>query len=117
MCGIAGMIDFEQDLREREKTLLEMQSVLRRRGPDEDGIYLSPRAALAHVRLCVVDPENGRQPMTARRNGQTCTLVYNGELYNTPELRRELTEAGWEFDGHSDTEMLLKACMEWGPAV
>ena len=116
MCGIAGMIDFEKDLREREKILLEMQSALRRRGPDEDGIYLSPQAALAHTRLCVVDPENGRQPMTVRRAGRTCTLVYNGELYNTPELRRELSAVGWDFTGHSDTEVLLKAYMEWGPA-
>ena len=116
MCGIAGMIDFEKDLREREKILLEMQSALRRRGPDEDGIYLSPQASLAHTRLCVVDPENGRQPMTVRRAGRTCTLVYNGELYNTPELRRELSAVGWDFTGHSDTEVLLKAYMEWGPA-
>lgn len=116
MCGIAGMIDFKRDLREQENLLLEMQSALRRRGPDESGIALSPHAALAHTRLCVVDPENGRQPMTVRREDRTCTLVYNGELYNTPELRRELSAAGWDFAGHSDTEVLLKAYMEWGPA-
>lgn len=110
------MIDFKRDLREQENLLLEMQSALRRRGPDESGIALSPHAALAHTRLCVVDPENGRQPMTVRREDRTCTLVYNGELYNTPELRRELSAAGWDFAGHSDTEVLLKAYREWGPA-
>lgn len=114
MCGIAGQIGYDQDLRGQAETLKKMQAVLRRRGPDQEGLFLSPHAGLAHTRLCVIDPENGRQPMTARREGRTCTLVYNGELYNTEEVRRELAAAGWGFNGHSDTEVLLKAYLEWG---
>lgn len=82
MCGIAGQIGYDQDLQQQAETLQKMQASLRRRGPDQEGLYLTPHAALAHTRLCVIDPENGRQPMTFRREGQTCTLVYNGELYN-----------------------------------
>ena len=116
MCGIAGQIGYDQDLRTQAETLKEMQAVLRRRGPDQEGLYLSPHAGLAHTRLSVIDPENGRQPMTFRRSGRTCTLVYNGELYNTEQLRRELAAEGWGFAGHSDTEVLLKAYLEWGGA-
>lgn len=114
MCGIAGQIGYDQDLRGQAETLKEMQAVLRRRGPDQEGLFLSPHALLAHTRLCVIDRSNGCQPMTARREGRTCTLVYNGELYNTEDIRRELAAAGWGFSGHSDTEVLLKAYLEWG---
>ena len=116
MCGIAGQIGYDQDLRTQAATLKQMQAVLRRRGPDQEGLFLVEHAALAHTRLCVIDPESGRQPMAVRRNGRTCTLVYNGELYNTEELRRSLALAGWTFRGYSDTEVLLKAYIEWGPA-
>lgn len=114
MCGIAGQIEYAQDLRTQTETIVKMQAALRRRGPDQEGLFLAPHAQLAHTRLCVIDPVNGRQPMTARREGRTCTLVYNGELYNTEDLRRELAAAGWGFSGHSDTEVLLKSYLEWG---
>ena len=114
MCGIAGQIGYDQDLRTQTETITKMQAALRRRGPDQEGLFLAPHAQLAHTRLCVIDPVNGRQPMTARREGRTCTLVYNGELYNTEDLRRELAAAGWGFSGHSDTEVLLKSYLEWG---
>ena len=114
MCGIAGQIGYDQDLREQAETLKRMQAVLRRRGPDQEGLFLSPHALLAHTRLCVIDPENGRQPMTFRQEGRTYTLVYNGELYNTEDLRMELAAAGWGFSGHSDTEVLLKSYITWG---
>lgn len=114
MCGIAGQIGYQQDLRQRTEPALAMQAALRRRGPDQEGIYAAEHALLAHTRLCVIDPENGRQPMTARQGNRRCTLVYNGELYNTEELRAELLAAGWSFSGHSDTEVLLKSYMEWG---
>ena len=114
MCGIAGQIGYDQGLRTQTETITKMQAALRRRGPDQEGLFLAPHAQLAHTRLCVIDPVNGRQPMTARREGRTCTLVYNGELYNTEDLRRELAAAGWGFSGHSDTEVLLKSYLEWG---
>ena len=78
MCGIAGQIGYDQDLRTQAETLKQMQAVLRRRGPDQEGVFLSLHAGLAHTRLYVIDRENGCQPMTVRREGRTCTLVYNG---------------------------------------
>lgn len=115
MCGIAGQVGYDQSGNFLENAA-RMQAALRRRGPDQEGLFSAPHAALAHTRLCVIDPENGRQPMTAEAAGRRCTLVYNGELYNTEELREELADAGWKFAGHSDTEVLLKAFLEWGGA-
>ena len=114
MCGIAGEIAFNADLRQRKDDMIHMQKVLAPRGPDQKGMYLTPHAALVHRRLSVIDPAGGRQPMRAERDGAGYMLVYNGELYNTEEIRRDLKKQGWRFDGHSDTEVLLKAFIEWG---
>jgi asparagine synthase (glutamine-hydrolysing) len=74
-------------------------------------------AALGHRRLIVVDPEGGGQPMTRRHGDNTFTITYNGELYNTPELRAELEKRGHTFlTRSSDTEALLFAFIEWGPS-
>ena len=94
-----------------------MNNSLIDRGPDAEGIYMSPAAALGHRRLVVVDPAGGAQPMSRSREGCDFTIVYNGELYNTAELRRELLLRGYIFESrNSDTEALLLAYMEWGPA-
>ncbi|MEW5762701.1 MAG: asparagine synthase (glutamine-hydrolyzing) [Bacillota bacterium] len=116
MCGIAGWIDWEEDLTRRRAVVEAMRDRLACRGPDAAGIWLSPRAALAHRRLVVVDPAGGGQPMARRRGEQTFVITYNGELYNTPELRRELAARGHTFRGYGDTETLLLSYMEWGPA-
>lgn len=97
-------------MREKRDALEAMSAVLANRGPDDQGMYVTPAAGLVHRRLAVVDIAGGRQPM---REGD-CTIVYNGELYNTEELRRELAGLGWSFRGHSDTEVLLKAFIQWG---
>ncbi|MBE0466028.1 MAG: asparagine synthase (glutamine-hydrolyzing) [Candidatus Desulforudis sp.] len=115
MCGIAGWIDWERDLREQRPVITEMTETLAARGPDASGFWLSRRAALGHRRLIVVDPEGGGQPMVRRRGGHEYVLVYNGELYNTPDLRAQLELRGHVFQGHSDTEALLLSFMEWGP--
>ena len=109
MCGIAGWFDNHRDLREMKDTLGEMSAQLRRRGPDEHGEYIKQNCALLHRRLAVIDPENGQQPMSTLYLGEKYTIVYNGELYNTEELRLELMVAGFSFATHSDTEVLLKA--------
>jgi asparagine synthase (glutamine-hydrolysing) len=114
MCGIAGVIDWNGDQREKISIFEEMQSAMRRRGPDQGGIFVENPAALIHTRLCVVDIENGRQPMRLCRGEEEYTLVYNGELYNTGELRAQLKERGHSFLGHSDTEVLLHSYAEWG---
>lgn len=109
MCGIAGWLDNQIDLTEKSDILAEMSRTLERRGPDEHGEYIRRSAALLHRRLSVIDPENGHQPMSTLYNGEKYTIVYNGELYNTEELRQKLRDLGFGFSTRSDTEVLLKA--------
>jgi asparagine synthase (glutamine-hydrolysing) len=104
MCGIAGFNFYDKKSAENTK------KVLKRRGPDQDGIYSMNNVTLVHTRLAVIDVENGLQPMN--KNG--VTLVYNGELYNTEELRSKLYLLGQTFDENSDTEVILKAYLQWG---
>jgi len=110
MCGIAGQIGYTTDMRRQADVMARMSAVLAPRGPDAGGEYSDANAYLVHRRLVVVDPENGTQPMREAHY----TLVYNGELYNTEEIRRELIKRGAEFKGHSDTEVVLKAFIEYG---
>jgi asparagine synthase (glutamine-hydrolysing) len=117
MCGIAGWIDWDNDLTRQGRILAAMAETLSCRGPDAEGRWLSKSAGLVHRRLVVVDPEGGGQPMTRRRGEREYTVTYNGELYNTLELRRELESRGHIFlTRNSDTEVLLIAYMEWGTA-
>jgi asparagine synthase (glutamine-hydrolysing) len=115
MCGIAGEIDFKgsQDRADRRSVYERMQQTLRRRGPDQKGVFLSEHAALIHTRLSVVDLEKGKQPMKLSFGGCDYVLIYNGELYNTQELRTALKALGHSFEGHSDTEVLLHAYAQW----
>lgn len=115
MCGIAGWIDWEVDLTQRGHILEGMVKTMARRGPDAEGFWLSPRAAIGHRRLSVVDPQGGRQPMIRTLGQNDFVLTYNGELYNTAELREELKDRGHRFSTWSDTEVLLVAYIEWGP--
>ncbi|KHF41767.1 asparagine synthase (glutamine-hydrolyzing) [Halalkalibacter okhensis] len=114
MCGITGWIDWRQDLRKEDKQVRKMAETLHRRGPDDMNVWTSPHAAFGHARLVVVDPENGIQPMSRTYKNKTYTIVYNGELYNTEDIRKELLARGHDFKGHSDTEVLLKSYIEWG---
>ncbi len=108
MCGICGIVGFEQDIRRERKILLGMQNALLRRGPDQEGVFdTEEHCIMAHRRLSVIDPQNGRQPMTINYGDETYTIVYNGELYNTKELRRELMSLGAVFKTSCDTEVLL----------
>ncbi|MCQ2490383.1 MAG: asparagine synthase (glutamine-hydrolyzing) [Ruminococcus sp.] len=111
MCGIAGVISFREDMRAEAEACGKMQAALIRRGPDQRGIFLSQEVALVHTRLAVIDIAGGRQPMTVTSGGRDYTIIYNGELYNTAELRREL---GCEFLTASDTEVVLRSYIEWG---
>lgn len=113
MCGIAGEVSYSHAVIKNKDSFLKMQKVLAPRGPDQNGIYIKDNAALIHSRLCVIDIENGIQPMTTKYGENEYTLVYNGELYNTDEVRNELRILGHQFIGHSDTEVVLKAFVEW----
>ena len=111
MCGIGGFVDYERDARRGGPILHGMKRTLTPRGPDAEGTYFDEDAALVHRRLIVIDPEGGKQPMHSP--DRNTIIIYNGELYNTPELRTELMSRGHEFVGHSDTEVLLHAYLEW----
>ncbi len=116
MCGIAGIVNFEKNMLDECKTLAAMMDAIAHRGPDSAGTFLTHQAALGHRRLTVVDPAGGSQPMTRSIGSNTYTIVYNGELYNTPELRESLIQRGHTFFSHSDTEALLLSYIEWGPS-
>ena len=112
MCGISGMIGLPAEQQVIEKMLATMH----RRGPDDRGIYRDRDTTLLHARLAIIDIEGGRQPMLLQQGDETYVLIYNGELYNTEEIRHDLLKAGHCFSGHSDTEVLLHAYAEYGEA-
>lgn len=113
MCGITGWVDFQRDLRMEKEIISKMTETLAKRGPDDTNAWFSEHAAFGHKRLIVVDPAGGKQPMTRMKNGYRYTVCYNGELYNTEDIRKELLKKGYTFQGHSDTEVLLNAYIEW----
>ena len=113
MCAIAGILNLTCD----ENILRKMLATMVRRGPDDSGISRGENYALLHSRLAIIDPQGGAQPMSLDWQGERYTIVYNGELYNTMELRRELQALGHIFLGHSDTEVLLHGFARWGEDV
>jgi asparagine synthase (glutamine-hydrolysing) len=117
LCGIAGFIDYKKDVLNNGVTLHNMIETLNKRGPDVSGTWVSHNAALGHRRLIVVDPVGGSQPMTISVAGSAYTIVYNGEIYNTSELRGELKSLGHHINTYSDTEVLLLSYIEWGAHV
>ncbi|MGI5485476.1 asparagine synthase (glutamine-hydrolyzing) [Microtetraspora malaysiensis] len=115
MCGIAGWIDYDRDLRAERDVASAMTETMACRGPDAEGLWTEPHAALGHRRLAIIDIEGGRQPMAAERDGRLlAVLTYSGEVYNFRELRAELAVRGHRFRTESDTEVVLEAYLEWG---
>ena len=110
MCAIGGVLGAVP----QEQILNEMLETMSCRGPDGRGKYIWPDGALLHTRLAVMDPEGGRQPMELNWAGERYVLVYNGELYNTAQLRRELEKQGHQFQTHCDTEVVLHAYAQYG---
>ncbi|MCM3700418.1 asparagine synthase (glutamine-hydrolyzing) [Paenibacillus macerans] len=115
MCGITGFIEWNRDLTKESDLVLSMTSCLEKRGPDAQGTWISGPCAFGHRRLSVMDPENGAQPMIIHEEDVVFTIVYNGELYNAPELKAELQRRGRRFQTNCDTEVLLQSYIEWGP--
>ncbi|MGK0466718.1 asparagine synthase (glutamine-hydrolyzing) [Clostridium sp.] len=114
MCGIAGFVNLYANIESEREILYNMTDTLKKRGPDDTGFYFSKHANLGHRRLVVVDPSGGAQPMTRKIGDDTYTIVYNGELYNTEEVRKTLLDNGFSFSSYSDTEVLLVAYIFWG---
>ncbi len=106
MCGIAGLVSFQAPV--DPASLKELVRGIAHRGPDDQGIYVSPaqRCGLGHARLSIIDlSPMGHQPMHDADAGNT--IVFNGEIYNFPALRKECEVAGYRFRSHSDTEVVL----------
>ncbi len=114
MCGLAGWFGSSPGAEESRSQLAAMMETIRHRGPDGDGVYFHQEAALGHVRLAVIDPQGGAQPLQDS-NGRG-VIAYNGEAYNYQELRDELMGAGWAFQTRSDTETALVAYLRQGLA-
>ena len=118
MCGIAGFCDFTRKVSDQyaqAKTIAEkMGNTLTHRGPNDSGTYIGEHVAFAHTRLAVIDLIGGAQPMVKTQGERTYTVVYNGELYNTLEIKQDLLMKGYHFTTQSDTEVLLTAYIEYG---
>lgn len=121
MCGIAGFyqthFDYTASLTQNGKwteKLLSMKKSLLHRGPDENGIQLYPHAGLAHTRLSIIDLKSGHQPMTKKDQERHCTIIYNGEIYNTGELRDILSYYRLHWETTSDTEVILNGYLAMG---
>ena len=112
MCGFVGFANLKENTSSKTN-MYHMNESISKRGPDEDGYYYEEHICLGHKRLIVVDPDGGKQPMSAMKDGNLYTIVYNGQLYNTKDLRSELEENGFTFDSYSDTEVLLKSFIFW----
>lgn len=118
MCGIAGFCNFHKNYTSMTlkwyEILNKMKDRIKHRGPDDNGLYLSKHAGLAHTRLSIIDLTGGRQPMSRKVGNKLYTIIYNGELYNTTELRTDLEKKGWKFRTTSDTEVILLGIIEYG---
>lgn len=118
MCGIAGYINFKDnfinDTSRHSAVVREMGKRLRHRGPDSFGEWVGEHCALSHTRLAVIDIDRGKQPMQKTEQGYEFIITYNGELYNTDELRNDLKKYGYTFTTHSDTEVVLYSYIHYG---
>jgi len=114
MCGICGIIKFDNSTPETEK-IQKMMNVMKHRGPDDEGIFLDDNIGLGFVRLSILDlSPKGHQPMID--DSGRYVIIHNGEVYNYIELREELIKQGFHFNSNTDTEVILKAFMHWGEA-
>lgn len=112
MCGIAGILHFDNQRPIEEPRLKAMTDIIQHRGPDGEGFYIDKNIGLGHRRLSIIDLSTGDQPMYS--DDKQKVLVFNGEIYNYIELREELKDKGYQFRTNSDTEVVIKAYEEWG---
>ncbi|MFN4993126.1 MAG: asparagine synthase (glutamine-hydrolyzing) [Bacteroidota bacterium] len=111
MCGISVIIDTSGN-RVSEAVIKPFNDIIAHRGPDDEGFYFDQNIALGHRRLSIIDlSKDGHQPMAS---GDDLVIIFNGEIYNYIELRKELTDAGYTFRTKTDTEVILNAYRHWG---
>jgi asparagine synthase (glutamine-hydrolysing) len=118
MCGIAGWVSYEGDVKAQWDVIATMTETMALRGPDAKGMFIDRHVGLGHRRLAVIDLAGGVQPMQAEEEGRVvASLVYTGEVYNFVELREELKRLGHHFKTCSDTEVVLRGYLQWGDQV
>ena len=112
MCGITGFINKTEN---KKEIIKKMADKIKHRGPDGEGYYTDDLIALAHRRLAIIDLSSGNQPMY--NEDKTLVIVFNGEIYNYLEIKKELKELGYKFKNKSDTEVIINGYEEWGEKV
>lgn len=112
MCGFCGYVNKNEKI-ENDKCIKKMNSTLKFRGPNAQNVYIHSNTALGHSRLSIIDITNGTQPMTKKNNDNEYTIVYNGELYNTKEIKDKLISKGYSFDTNCDTEVILTSYIHY----
>ena len=112
MCGICGAFNFDRENKIHESDLKQMCKVITHRGPDDEGIYVKQNIGIGMRRLSIIDLSTGRQPIS--NEDGTVWIVFNGEIYNHQEIKRELLQKGHQFKTKSDTEVILHAYEEYG---
>jgi asparagine synthase (glutamine-hydrolysing) len=115
MCGICGQYNFLSDAPVDAQAIKKMANAIAHRGPDDEGQYISGSLGLGFRRLSIIDLAGGHQPMSDA--GGSIWLVFNGEIYNFPELKAELQSYGHIFRTNSDTEVIVHGYKQWGNEV
>ena len=113
MCGFCGYVNTTKNIDEN-KIIRDMASTIKKRGPNALNVFVDKKTALGHTRLSIIDVKYGMQPMTKENNGINYTIIYNGELYNTNEIRDNLISKGYTFTTKCDTEVVLTSYFEYG---
>jgi asparagine synthase (glutamine-hydrolysing) len=115
MCGIAGQFNFQRREPVERETIVRMARSIAHRGPDDEGFFIAGPVGLGFRRLSIIDLAGGHQPMSDAE--ETVWVIFNGEIYNYKELRRELQSKGHRFKTNSDTEVIVHGYKEWGTRV
>src|SRR5580704_19340909 len=115
MCGICGKLNFRGEETVPPSLVKAMAATIHHRGPDDEGYYVSGPIGLGFRRLSIIDLQGGHQPMSDRE--ESVWVVFNGEIYNFQELRRELEGYGHVFRTKSDTEVIVHGYKQWGDEV
>src|SRR6478736_5029148 len=113
MCGITGKIFFDKERKVDPAVLKNMSDAIRHRGPDDEGFFIEGNVGLGFRRLSIIDLVTGDQPMA--NEDETIWIVFNGEIYNYVELRKELIARGHVFRSQTDTEVIIHLYEEFGP--
>jgi len=115
VCGFIGILSLSRNDKINRRSIKEYNRIMNHRGPDDEGYYYDEYLSLGFKRLSIIDIENGHQPLNSL--DQRYWIVFNGEIYNHKQLKKELEKLGYQFETDSDTEVLLYGFIEWKEEV